>query len=66
MIATWAVDFKTGYDLSDNDRYRITELMREALRDLGEAYLADVVVRGSYFVPGPIPTRRVDVGEPSS
>jgi hypothetical protein len=62
MIATWGVEFKTGYDLSDNDRYRITELMREALHDLGKEYLADVVVKDSHFIPGPLQRCKVDYG----
>ena len=34
MISTWIVQFKTGYELTDNERFRIRERMEEELSRL--------------------------------
>jgi hypothetical protein len=54
MKAQWKVDLKTGYDIPDNDIYRIRELIADALKPMADEYLADLSVTPSYHIPGPI------------
>jgi hypothetical protein len=53
MIATWRVEMRTGYDLSDNDRYRIRELIEDLLDEMAGEYCANLIVATEYSVPGP-------------
>jgi hypothetical protein len=53
MKAVWEIEFKTGADLSDNDRWRIRELVSDAVRPIAEEYLADYDVQPRHFLPGP-------------
>jgi hypothetical protein len=53
MIAEWVVTLRTGYDLSDNERKRISELIADKLGEIRRDYLADAEVRESHFIPGP-------------
>jgi hypothetical protein len=63
MIATWGIEFKTGYDLTDNDRYRIRERIAEALAGLAEEYMANIEVKGSHFIVGPAFRNRAQLDE---
>ena len=54
MKASWLVEFRTGTDLSDNDRTRICERIEEALAGLADEYMARLLVQEGHFVPGPL------------
>lgn len=53
LISTWLVEFKTGYELSDNDLARIKERIAEEIESLAEEYMANMSVQQSHFIPGP-------------
>jgi len=54
MIATWVVEFKTGYDIKDGELGRIRERIAEELACLAAEHMADVTVKQSHFIPGPM------------
>lgn len=54
MIATWIVQFKTGYELKDNERAYIRERIEQELAALAAEHIADVSVVQSHFIPGPL------------
>jgi hypothetical protein len=53
MKTTYSVIFRTGAELSDNDRYRIRERIEEAIKEIAAEYMADYEVDTNHFIPGP-------------
>jgi len=54
MKAQWKIDFTTGYDISDNELYRIRELIADIIKPLADEYMANFAVTPSWHTPGPI------------
>lgn len=54
MIATWIVQFKTGYEIKDGELARIRERIAEELECLAAEHMADVSVQQFHFIPGPM------------
>jgi hypothetical protein len=53
LISSWQVEFKTGYDLTDNEIHRITERMAEVVKKLADEYFANMTVTSVMVLPGP-------------
>lgn len=52
MNVTYFVQFKTGYNLTDNEIARLQELIDDALQPLNTEFHADITVTTNYILPG--------------